>query len=126
MATGGVITNAGKQLILKRIYSNSTANPIQTLSVGTGTTTPAETDTALENAVLTGISILGGPLVDSSTNTLTTKYFISSLQANGYNLSECGEFNSDNVMLGRDVFTAISKTNAKEITIIMKHRCSSV
>ncbi len=50
MANGAVITNTGKNFVLNRIFA-STKTVVDTFEIGTGTTTPDVTDTALETRV---------------------------------------------------------------------------
>ena len=68
MATGGVITSTGKNVMLNRTYKASPDYTIPSVfSVGLGTTTPVAADTAFENRV----PITDGTTNDDGSNTFT-------------------------------------------------------
>ena len=68
MATGGLITNNGKNWLLNRAYKATTDyDEPYYLKIGIGLTTPVVTDTAME----TPIPISNGTINDDGSNTLT-------------------------------------------------------
>ena len=128
--TGQIVTNAGKRLIFHRTF---TATPTITapsvFSVGTGTTDPTVSDTDLISPVsIDGDNfksfVSGYPFLNENTLQSTIRCFINSLEANGNDLTEFGILNSDGnrILFSRAVFTALSKTNSTEMTIIQKDR----
>jgi len=83
------------------------------IAVGTGTTSPQSTDTALENEVyrvaLTDSYRSGSQAVFSA--------FIDSASANGYTLSEVGLF-ADGLLIARALISpAITKDSSKTVTV---------
>ena len=128
MATGQVITNKGKQIILDRVYNNSpTRSAPSQFKVGTGTTTPNITDTDLETPVnIDGDNFknfeTGFPLIDNTALTAEIRCVLLVTDANGNSVAEFGLVNSDGSILlfSRAVFTAITKNNTTEITLIEK------
>jgi hypothetical protein len=123
MGTGGVVVNSGRNIALKRLYGTS-VTAVSTVSVGTGTSTPAVTDTGLQTAQETGIAINAGyPSYDTANRRSTAKYFLDANTGNGHDLTEVGEFNTDGtpVMFGHDVHAAVTKTTAIEITYVITH-----
>ena len=66
----------------------------------------------------------GYPSVDTSNLEITTRCTVLSTEANGYNVTEAGFFNTDTsaVMQTRDTFTAMSKSSTDEIVIVSKDK----
>lgn len=129
MATGTVITNDGLKIMLNRTYKENPDYLSPTLfKVGTGTTIPAVGDTDVETGVdiETGVStkafVSGYPTIDETNLQATIRCYLTSLQANGNSLTEFGIFNEDGypLMFSHTVFTAISKTDAVEISFVQK------
>jgi len=94
-------------------------------SVGTGTGTPQESDTAL-GTVITNWSAgssdfkvyeTGFPTFDTANKRVSTKTFVASTEANSNSITEYGDFNTDGtpIMAGRFVHTAITKTSSIQI-----------
>ncbi len=85
------------------------------IAVGTGTGTPASTDTAL------GTEVLRKAIQESSstTSTVTLSLWLATTEANGNSLTEVGSFNaaSGGTMWQRDTFTAFAKTSSKEMWV---------
>ena len=131
MANGSVITSNGKNAILKRMYGDSSVSAFSKFAIGTGTTTPSETDTDLE-AKITGWYggadykgyMTGYPTYDATNNSVTIRCKVLSTEANGNTITEIGEFNTDGtpIILGRDVFTGISKSSSVEIIFEIEHQ----
>lgn len=68
MATGSILTNAGRKISLNRTYkATPDYTPVTKFKVGSGTTTPTINDTDIE----TVIPILDGTVNDDGSNTLT-------------------------------------------------------
>jgi len=67
--------------------------------------------------------VTGYPTFDTVNNKVTVRCLINSLQANGWNLTEVGEVNTDSpeLLISRDVFTSISKSNTDELLFIITH-----
>jgi len=65
--------------------------------------------------------VTGYPVFDEVNKKVTLRYYLNSLQANGFPLAETGSFNTDGtpLMIDRDVFTSISKTSSDEIAIVV-------
>ena len=84
------------------------------IAVGTGTTAPADTDTALENEVYRT------SLADSyrSGNQAIFSAFIDAGSANGYTLSEVGLFAGDGRLIARALIDPpINKNSSMTITV---------
>lgn len=131
--TGGEITNNGRNMVLNRAFKSSPDyTHVSQFSIGTGTTTPAKTDTALENVITNwagGSSnfkniATGYPTFDTANKKVTTRGIILSTEATGNDITEVGEFNADGteLMFSHDVFTAISKTASIEVAIEIVHK----
>jgi len=67
------------------------------------------------------IFVSGYPTFDETNKKVTVRCHLTTLEANGYQLSEIGTFNTDGtpVMMDRDVFTAQSKTNLDEFAFVI-------
>jgi len=109
------VVNTGLDLLMERLQASPVSGGITHFAVGTGDTTPAATDVALETEVLRDTIT---QFVSVAATKLTVKYFLGTGSANGSTLSECGEFNasSSGVMYARATFTPIAKTSSKTIT----------
>ena len=85
------------------------------IAIGTGTTTPASTDTALETEVLRKT------IQESSTSgsTVTLSFWAATSEGNSNSFTEVGSFNAGATgdMIERDLFTAFAKTTEKELWI---------
>ena len=70
---------------------------------------------------LGGAFVTGYPTFDEVNKKVTLRYYLNSLQANGFSITETGSFNTDGTakLIDRDVFTAISKTSTDEIAIVV-------
>jgi len=128
MATGQVITNNGRKIILNRSFK-ATPDYLapSVFKVGTGTTTPVVADTDVE----TGVNINGGatkafvssyPSLDETNMQVTIRCLLNTTEANGNSLTEFGLFNADGtpLMFSHAVHTSISKTTSIQITYIEK------
>ena len=129
MSAGAVITNGGKNLLLKMLYGAAGYSAVSKFKVGTGTTTPAAGDTDLQTPVTIGAAaskaFTAGTLTFDTTNRrVTVQGFIASTECNGNVISEAGEINADGtpVLFSRDVFvTPITKNANTEMQITWTH-----
>jgi len=67
---------------------------------------------------------VGYPTIDETNFEIVTESYLLSTDANGYNISGIGTFNTDGTVLMQDVFkfTAISKDSTEEIGFFVKNR----
>jgi hypothetical protein len=129
MASGSVFTKNGFNAMLNRAFKASPTNTATTrFGIGTGSTTPAVTDTALATAITGWASgpsdyknyVSGYPTFDTTNQKVTVQAFISSTEANGNTITEIGDFNTDGtpVMSSRTVFsTGIVKNSAVQVYV---------
>lgn len=68
----------------------------------------------------------GYPTFDTVNKEVTAQFYIHSLQANGYPLTECGSFTNDTTpeMMDHDVYTAVSKGRTDEMIITITNTMS--
>ena len=87
------------------------------LAVGTGTTSPSQSDTALESETLR--KSRQEYERDDANGKFTVSMWVSTLEANGNDLGEAGVFqqSSGGIMYARETFTPITKTSDIEIWI---------
>ena len=102
-----------------------TGQPPSHVAIGTGTSSPADTDTQLGNEVYRNV------ITQRSVNAgaVTWKFFVPSITANGYNLSEACIFNSSQLVpvmpiLSRVTHTPIAKTANISVTYTWVHTFS--
>ena len=123
MAVGGCICNAGRWITWRSIYGTPPSGTVSIIEVGTGTTTPAVTQTGLSATLGSRYGVLSGyPTYDETNQKVTTRYLIPATGLNGQMLTEIGEFFSGTTpkgMFSRDVFTGISKSGSDEIAFIL-------
>jgi hypothetical protein len=64
------------------------------------------------------------PLLNETNLEVEVRGFVNSVQANGFLLTETGDFNSDTSMLidDRNTFTSISKSSTDQLILIWKDR----
>lgn len=128
MANGAVITNGGRQLMWKRMYSLDSSTAVSRVRVGTGTTTPTVADTAL-GTDLGGVGYvsLAGTYLNTTDNKVVSTAQLGSAVGNGSTISEIGEFNTDGtpVMTSHDVFTGIAKTSSKILNFTITHQLTT-
>lgn len=69
----------------------------------------------------------GYPSIDTTNNEITYRYTLDSTQANGYNLTETGLFNTDTTpkIWNRDTFTSFSKSDTEELRFIIKDKVAA-
>jgi hypothetical protein len=132
MSNGHLIVTQGRKISQHRIF---TVSPSYTapnwFKVGTGTTTPAATDTALANAITIGGSATkaiasGYPTYDDTNMVITTRCIVLTTECNGNTITEFGLANNDGtpLLFSRAVFTGIAKTTSVQIIIVEKDKVS--
>lgn len=130
MANGQIITTNGLKIVLNRTFKSSPdfLAPSK-FKVGTGTTTPIESDTDLDTVITinggnTKSFISGYPVLDETNIQSTIRTLLTSVEANGNSISEFGIFNEDGspIMFSRSVFTAITKTSSVQISFVQKDK----
>jgi hypothetical protein len=117
--------------MLKRAFG-STVTVFSTFRIGTGTDTPAATNTGLQTGLTAwatgGVTykpfITGYPTYNTTDRTVTWRGQVSSTEANGNTLTEVAEFNTDGtpVIGSRTVFTGIVKSSSVQIIMEIKHK----
>ena len=120
MTVGSIWTKDGLNEELKVTLGDST-KIIEKFKIGTGTTTPAETDTDLE----TEIGAFSAkafdatyPQYDTNNKKITIRGTISSVEANGNTVSESALVDDgDTLIFTHDVFTGIVKNLSTEIVL---------
>ena len=131
MANGQLITSQGRLIALNRTFKETPDYKApEQFKVGTGSTTPAITDTDLVTAVV----IAGGlyvkdiaatyPSFDETNFQVTNRCILLTTDANGNNLTEFGLFNKDGTpkCFSRMVFPAIAKTTSVSVVFIEKDK----
>lgn len=130
--TGNIITNSGLKISLNRTFKASPDYTIPSVyKIGTGTTTPAVSDTDVE----TGVNINGGatktfvtgyPILDETNNQVTFRCLLLTTEGNINTLTEFGIFNTDGspLMYSHAVHAAINKTTSIQISYVEKDRYS--
>lgn len=129
MASGQVITNNGKNLLLKILYGVAGYSAVSRFKAGTGTATPAAADADLQTPVLIAGAASKAFTADTlafntTTRQVTVQGFLASTECNGNVISEVGEVNTDGtpVLFSRDVLvTPISKDATIEMQITWTH-----
>ena len=75
-----------------------------------------------EPSDLLGSLVSGYPSLDTTNIRVTLRYYLTSIQGNGFPLTEVGAYNTDDtsIMSSRDVFDSISKSLTDEVAIEIK------
>lgn len=113
-----LIVTAGKNLLLHRMFATDESK-VSVFEVGTSTTSPSASDTALGAEVYGPSSFLSGyPLFDTGANTVIVGAYLTISEANGNTLGEFGLFNTDSspVMFARSTYSTVDKTNQDEVS----------
>ena len=125
MANGATITSVGLAAFLDRFYNLGNYTAPTQIRVGTGTTTPAASDTALATDLgSVGYIAYSSSYVDAGNARSIVTATLGASQGNGGSISEIGEFNASGQMMSRDVFTATAKTASKRITYTITHQAA--
>lgn len=116
-----LITNSGENL-LANLLGGLSSSSIGYIAIGTGTTTPSETDTALSSEVDRKGMDTGYPAVSGSTVTFQSTWTTSEPSGQPYAITELGLFtaSSGGTMLNRIVFSPVNKTSSVELTVIVR------
>lgn len=132
MATGAVATKVFKNTLFNRGFqATPDYTAISQAGIGTGTTTPAEGDTALETPVTAWNSGAdyksyesGYPSFDEANKKVSVRMIVNANQANGNSLTEYADFNTDGTprIGGHFVYTAVSKTSSIRIIYTATYR----
>ncbi|RLI98017.1 MAG: hypothetical protein DRP00_02935 [Candidatus Aenigmatarchaeota archaeon] len=115
-----LVTDVGIQYIVKALANQVTLAAFQYIAIGSGTTAPSGSDTALENELFRKAGTITIETTNISGDTLRVEATFT-FDAN-YSISESGLFNasSGGTMLARQTFSAIDVTPAYELTIVWK------
>ena len=130
MATGNIVTDQGLKIMLNRTFKTTPDYTVPSVfSVGTGTGTPAVSDTALGSIVAinggnTKSFVSGYPILDEDNLQVTVRCLLTTTEANGNSLTEFGIFNEDAspLMFSRAVHTAITKTSSVQVFYVQKDK----
>lgn len=126
MGTGACVTNLGKNIALHRLGGDTSQTAISLIDVGTGTNTPAATDTALQTPLSINKPFLTGyPVYNDAERKITIRAQLLSTEANGNTLTEVGVFNSDATrkLFSRHVHEGIVKNNMTEVIYELIYEC---
>ena len=124
--TGQTITNNGLKIMLNRAFKPSPDYTAPTVfSVGTGTTTPATSDTAIQTVVAinggnTKTFVSGYPTLDETNLQSTIRCLLLTTEANSNTLTEFGLLNTDSspLLFSHAVHTGITKTTSVQVTYV--------
>lgn len=94
------------------------------------TDTVAEGSVVIDDIKLVGAGnykkayVTGYPSIDENNNEVETQMFLSSVEANGYDINSIGMFNTDSspIMFAVDTFLGESKSNTDELVFVVKDR----
>ena len=106
-----LVVESGRNLVAALLIGDA-KDFIKQFAVGTNNAPPENNQTSLVAEVFRA-SITQASF---SAGILTITLFLGATQANGFNLTECGEFNLSNTMFARFVHQAINTTAAITIT----------
>lgn len=132
ITTGQILTNLGKKIALNRTFK-AIPDYLQPslFAVGTSSTTPAITDTALGTIVAINggnykAFVSGYPILDETNLQSTIRCLLLTIEANGNSLTEFGLFNNDGTkkLFSRSVHTALTKTSSVQVIYIEKDKIS--
>ncbi|MFZ5985515.1 MAG: hypothetical protein ACOYWZ_00090 [Bacillota bacterium] len=126
MSNGAVATNIGKQIALHRLGGDASLTEVSVFDIGTGTNTPAATDTTLQIPLSLNKPFLTGyPTYNDIDRRIIIRGQIFSTEANGNTLTEVGVFNNDATkkLFARHVHDGIVKNNLTEIIYELVYEC---
>lgn len=128
MATGSVWTNNGRNEIHDVITGGSSKTIVKFI-IGTGTTTPVITDTALTSKI-GGFAAKafdsGYPTFDTGNVKATVRGTISTGEGNGNTIAEAALVDTgDTLIFTHDVFTGITKNASTEIILEWTYKISN-
>lgn len=127
---GNLITNAGFAGAAARLGDDATEAKFNYLAVGTGTTAANAADTTLETEIVDSGLARATATVSRVTTTIAndTHQLVKSWSVTGTKaITECGMLNAAaaGVLLGRNVFAAISVENTDTFQLTYKVKCST-
>lgn len=132
MATGAIFTNTGKNTVLNRLLKSSPDyTNLSRFGIGTGTTTPAVTDTGNTTPITAwnGGSDYknfesGYPTFDTSNRRATWRGLVTATQANSNTIAEFADFNTDgSPRVGAHVVVnGIVKTSSIQVFVDFTYR----
>lgn len=103
-----LVVTTGQQDIAKLLGGATTGKPVSLLGVGTNSTEPALSDTALADMFTKAITGVAYP----ATNSVRFSWSLEASDANGITIREFGLLNEDNVLIARKTRAEIVKTSA--------------
>jgi hypothetical protein len=103
-----LVVTLGRTNLAKLLGGNIAGLPVSKIAVGTGSTTPALTDTALTSPFSKAIDSVDYPDV----NSVRFNWTLSTAEANGTTITEFGLLNAADSLFARKVRTPIVKTSA--------------
>jgi hypothetical protein len=108
-----VITDVGETALAESLVSGSVGVGIQEINYGTGTTQPADSDTALEAEVISkGVQ----PIVDSDTATFRSKLFENEPPTQPLDITEIGVSDNNGRLVWRTTINPFEKTDSFEVS----------
>jgi len=128
MSTGQCITTTGRKIANHRTFMSSPdLTAPEWFEVGTGTNTPAISDTTLQTPISIGggaskAVVSGYPVFDDVNNQTTQRSLLLTTDCNGNTITEYGLVNNDGtpLLFSRAVFTGIVKTTSVQVIIVEK------
>lgn len=123
--THNTVVTSGRAWVLKHVMSAQSANVssqiISALAVGTGTTAPSTSDTALISEISRNAALTETDNSASSAPNVVWAQSFATNQGNATNLDEFGVFNTSTAnaatLLARATTTAFSKTTSNTLTV---------
>lgn len=108
-------TGYGKNLIIRRLAGDTTYGlEIDSAAIGTGTTAPADSDTALQTPVLSGIAVADSEVFTSS---LALSFFITDAQLANSTYTEFGIFCNLRLFARSLILPTFAKASGVNITV---------
>ena len=103
-----LVVTLGKTNIAKLLGGNAAGKKISKIAIGTGSATPAVTDTTLTGMFSKAISGVTYP----DSNSVMFSWSLETDEGNGITIKEFGLLNDDNVLCARKIRADIVKTSA--------------
>jgi len=128
MVNGNIFVDNGRKIIMHRAFEDSSGYTKPNMfKVGTGTTIPLVTDTVLATPILISGSPtkslnVGYPVFDDSSNQVTNRGMLTTVDCNGESITEFGLVNTDGTpqLFSRCVFTPVTKTSTVQLIFVEK------
>jgi hypothetical protein len=124
-----LVVNAGKAGVASRINGAGGEAAFTYIAIGTGTTAPSATDTALQSEITTGGGARAAATATRVTTTVTNDTAQLQVTFNftaSFAVTESGVFNAatGGTMLARQTFTAINVANGDSLQITWRFQVS--